>query len=232
ERDFVKFLYDHTIAGLILIFPQMSDEEIVKLKSDGQHIVLFGRNMQQYKIPSITVDNKMGAYNAVLHLFSHGYTRIAFIGGVEHGHLGDRKERLEGYKQAIVDGALTLRPEYIEDGAYFEETACSAFMRLMRLPEPPDAVFCGNDEMALGVLKAAKQLGIKIPEQVGLIGFDNIRICQYTSPTLTTVNQPTYIIGNLCCEKLIYSLNNRDREGVFTNLLLKPDLVIRESCGC
>ena len=232
ELDFAKFLYDHSIDGLILIIPQMPTEEIVKMKQDKRPVVLFGRNMQEYNLPSITVDNKLGVCNAVKHLYSHGFVKIAFIGGSKIEALEDRTERIEGYKQALMECNLKYRPEYVEYGLYQEEAASSAFIRLMKLPDPPNAVFCGNDEMALGVLKAAKKLGIQVPEQVGLIGYDNIPVCQYTSPALTTINQPTYTIGNLCCEKLIYCLNNKDEDVYYTNLVIRPDLVIRESCGC
>lgn len=231
ELDFARFLYDSSIDGLILIIPLMSNEEIVKMKHDKRPVVVFGRNMEEYNIPSITVDNTLGVYHAVKHLHSHGFTKIAFIGGNETEKL-DRWERIQGYKQALKECDLEFRPDYLENGLYQEEAASSAFIRLMKLSDPPNAIFCGNDEMALGVLKAARKLGIKIPEQVGLIGFDNIPVCQYTSPTLTTINQPTYTIGNLCCKKLIYSLNNRDEDTHYTNLVIRPDLVIRESCGC
>ena len=232
ERDSVRFLYDRSVDGMIFIMPKMTDEELIRIKCDRRPIVLFGRNMQQHNIPTITVDNRFGVYAAIRHFYSHGFMKIAYIGGIEENHLPDRRERLEGYKQAIIDCEWELRPEYIENGLYYEEAAGSAFARLMKLPVPPDAVFCGNDEMALGVLKAARKMGFKIPEQIGLIGFDNIRICQYTSPTLTTVSQPAYNIGVLCCEKLIHSINNLDTEVVYSNLLIQPELVVRESCGC
>lgn len=232
ELDFARFLYDHSIDGLILIIPQMSNDEIIKMKVDKRPVVIFGRNMQEYDIPSITVDNKLGSYNAVKHLYSHGLNKIAFIGGINNENLDYRKERIEGYKQALKDCNLEFRSEYVENALYQEEAASSAFIHLMKLPDPPNAVFCGNDEMALGTLKTAKKLGIQIPGQVAVIGFDNIPVCQYTSPALTTMNQPTYTIGNLCCEKLIYCLNNQDDNVYYTNLVIRPDLVIRESCGC
>jgi LacI family transcriptional regulator len=232
EKDFVKFLYDRSVDGMILIIPQMSDADMYKIHKDKYPIVVFGSNMQEYNIPSITVDNKLGAFLAVRHLYSHGFNQIAFIGSIEEEQNLDRRERLEGYKNALKECQLELRPEYVENGLYYEETASGAFIRLMKLPNPPDGIFCGNDEMALGVLKTAKKMGIKIPEQIGLVGFDNIRICQYTNPALTTVNQPTYNIGILCCEKLIYCLNNKGKDIKYTNLILQPELIIRESCGC
>lgn len=210
----------------------MSNEDLFKIYQDKWPIVVFGNNLQEYNIPSITVDNRLGAYSATRHLYSHGFNRIAFIGGDQIEHNSDRRERFEGYQQAIKECQLELKPEYIENGLYYEEGGSSAFIRLMKLSGPPDAIFCGNDGMALGVLKTAKKIGIKIPDQLGLIGFDNIQICQYTSPTITTVSQPTHNIGVLCCEKLIYSLNNKGKDIKYTNLVLQPELVIRESCGC
>lgn len=229
ELDFVRFLYDQSISGMIFILPSMSDEELVKIKNNGKPVVLFGRNMQAYGIPSITVDNKRGAYKAVMHLAAHGYKKIAFIGGDEAAHLSDRKERFVGYKAALQECGYAIRPEYVTGAP--TRAINTVFTRLMELPDPPDAVFCAYDELALGVLKTAQQLGIKIPGDVALVGFDDLRICQYTSPTLTTVKQPTYMIGNLCCEKLIYTLD-QNNELPNVNLVIPPQLIIRESCGC
>ena len=229
ERDFAKFLYDQSIAGMIFIIPCMSDSELVEMKNNQKPIVLFGRNMQKYNILSITVDNKLGAYKAVSHLCAHGYKKVAFISGEEAEHLYDRKERFEGYIEALRDCGHEVKPEYLVTAP--AETINTVFAQLMAVTNPPDAVFCAYDELALGVIKTAQQMGINIPGDIGLVGFDDLRICQYTSPTLTTVKQPTYIIGSLCCEKLVYSIR-QPQEGQNVNLLIPPDLIIRQSCGC
>ena len=229
ERDFAKFLYDQSIAGMIFIIPCMPDSELVEMKNNQKPIVLFGRNMQKYNIPSITVDNKLGAYKAVSHLCTHGYKKVAFISGEEAEHLYDRKERFEGYIEALRDCGHEVKPEYLVTAP--AETINTVFAQLMAVTNPPDAVFCAYDELALGVIKTAQQMGINIPGDLGLVGFDDLRICQYTSPTLTTVKQPTYIIGSLCCEKLVYSIR-QPQEGQNVNLLIPPDLIIRQSCGC
>lgn len=228
EKDFIKFLYNHSVDGMIFILPRMSNEEFVKIREKRNNLVVFGRNMEQYNISSITVDNFLGAQIAVRHLFSRGYKRIAFLSGISEPYFYDRLERMEGFKQAIAEYGLELRPDYIE--TVDEEGVNRAFLRLMNLPEPPDAIFCGYDELALEVLKSAQKEGIKIPGQVALMGFDDIRVCQYTSPRLTTVKQPTYEIGRLCCEKLLAILNGKPEEANRKNLLLRPELVIRDSC--
>ena len=229
EKDFVKFLYDQSIGGMIFILPSMPNDELVRIKNNRKPIVLFGRNMQKYNIPSITVDNKLGAYKAVKHLSSHGYKKIAFIGGDEAEHLYDRKERFKGYQEALRDCGHEIKSDYIISAP--SETINNVFTRLMKLPNPPDAIFCAYDELALGVLKTAQNMRIEIPKDIGLVGFDDIRICEYTSPSLTTVKQPTVMIGSLCCEKLIYSLDQA-QEIQNVNLVIPPELIIRQSCGC
>lgn len=229
EKDFIKFLYNHSVDGMIFILPRIANEEFVKIREKRNNLVVFGRNMEQYNISSITVDNILGAQIAVRHLFSRGYRKIAFLSGISETYFCDRLERMEGFKQAIAECGLELRPEYIEK--VDEERVNKAFLRLMNLPEPPDAIFCGYDELALEVLKSAQKEGITIPDQVALMGFDDIRVCQYTSPRLTTVKQPTYTIGRLCCEKLLTILNGKEEEANRNkNLLLRPELVIRDSC--
>ena len=232
EKTYIRFLYDRSIDGMIFVVPRIFEEEIMKVKENDFPVVVFGQNMEIYNIPSITVDNRQGAYNAVKHLYSHGYSKISYIGGIEGEKDYDHKERLAGYMKALEDCKLEVKEQYIENGQYCEEGGSSAFVRLLRLDNPPDAIFCANDEMALGVLKTARRNKVRIPEDVGLIGFDNIRICQYTNPSLSTVSQSTYNVGVLLCEKLLHSIDNRDSNLKNANLVLKPELVARESCGC
>jgi LacI family transcriptional regulator len=232
EREYIKFLYDGSADGMIFVVPQLPDAELQKIEADGLSIVIFGKDMTACNINSISVDNFTGAYQATRHLYSHGYQRIAYIGGIVASNDYDHQARLAGYRKVLQEFNLEENPEYIENGNYCEEGGSSAFMRLMKLSPGPDAIFCANDEMALGVMKVAKKNGIKIPQDIGLIGFDNIRISQYTSPTLTTVNQPTYTIGILLSERLIFKLNNKESNIQNSNLVLKPELIIRESCGC
>lgn len=232
ENDHIRFLYDGSVDGMVFVVPQVADDDLVHLHAENMSIVVFGRNMEQHGIPSITVDNVYGAYQAVRHLCSHGFARVAYIGGIEAENDYDHRARLHGFKKALSDSGIEIHDEYIENGGYSEEGGSSAFVRLMSLPEPPNAIFCANDEMALGVLRAAKKRSIDIPRQLGLIGFDNIRISQYTSPALTTVSQPTYNIGVLLGEQLIAHLTDRERGRRNTNLILRPELIVRESCGC
>jgi LacI family transcriptional regulator len=232
EREYVRYLYDDRVDGMIVVVPHQRDEELKKINDDGLSIVVFGRDTESLGISSITVDNFNGAYQTVKHLILHGYKKIAYIGGIEGPNDYDHRSRMAGYRQAMLDSHLEIAEGYIDNGAYSEEGGSSAFLRLISLANPPNAIFCANDEMALGVMKMAKRNNIKIPEEMGLVGFDNIRICQYTSPTLTTVSQPTYTIGVLLSERLIFKLHDKDNHSINTNLVLKPELIIRESCGC
>ncbi len=232
QRSYTRYLYDGRVDGMIFVVPGLDDNELAKINADGLSIIVFGKDTESLGIGSITVDNFNGAYQAVKHLILHGYKRIAYIGGMEAHNDYDHQARMAGYRQAMDDNHLEIADGYIDNGGYTEEGGTSAFARLLKLKNPPDAVFCANDEMALGVLKVAKKNSIKVPEELGLIGFDNIRICQYTSPTLTTVSQPTLTIGTLLGERLIFKLHNKNNNIINTNLVLKPELIVRESCGC
>ncbi len=232
EKEYVRYLYDGRVDGMIFVVPQLRDDDLRKIAADGLAIAVFGKDMSGFNIQSISVDNYSGAYQAVKHLYFHGHKRIAYIGGIEAENDYDHRARLAGYRQALIDNGLGVNDAYIENGAYCEEGGGSAFLRLIKLNEPPDAIFCANDEMALGVIRMARKNHIEIPEQLGLIGFDNIRVGQYISPSLTTVNQPTYTIGVLLGERLIFQMTNKEYGQKTLNLILKPELVIRESCGC
>lgn len=166
------------------------------------------------------------------HLCFHSYKKIAYIGGIEGEADYDNKARFEGYRKALMENSREIKEEYLLNGQYTLEGGYNALMKLMRLSDPPDALFAANDEMAIGILQACKRLGINIPSDLGLIGFDNIRICQYTSLTLRTVDQPRFNIWVILCEKLFYSIYNKALTLKSINIPLKPQLVTRESCGC
>ncbi len=176
----------------------------------------------------IIQDNALlGGEMATDHLIARGYCRIACISGPldKTPALG----RLLGYRQAMQRAGLPI-PEGYEVYSDFEfEGGLQAMLQLMTLAEPPEAVFTGNDAMAVGAYQALYQLGLRIPQDMAIIGYDDIELARYMTPPLTTIHQPKDALGELAIDTLLHRLANPDAEPQV--LVLTPELLMRDSVG-
>ncbi|MFF2092810.1 LacI family DNA-binding transcriptional regulator [Paenibacillus sp. NPDC058174] len=206
EQEFLSLLVNHTVDGLILITPKMSDKEIAAVADNGYSIGLIGRNIDHPKLPCSYTDNAKFGQQVIEHLVERGHRKIAFISG--YADATDSFGRLEGYMKGLRDARLPFVPELIENGDFNEDQGYEAFMRLRARNEDFTAVFAANDEMALGVYKACAELGLAIPEQMAVVGVDNVRLTNYVKPPITSVQQPLYTMGALLTEKLIDQMND------------------------
>ncbi|CNI57468.1 transcriptional repressor RbsR [Yersinia pekkanenii] len=177
-------------------------------------------------VNDVIQDNSLlGGEMATSYLIARGYTRIACIAGPQDKT--PAKERLEGYRQAMDRAGLPILPDYEVAGDFEFSGGLVAMKQLLALPEPPEAVFTSNDAMAVGVYQALHQAGLSIPQDMAVIGYDDIEIAQYMTPPLTTIHQPKDSLGELAIDTLIYRLNNPEAEPQV--LILTPELVERGS---
>ncbi|WP_028559388.1 LacI family DNA-binding transcriptional regulator [Paenibacillus pinihumi] len=226
ERDYLSLLMDRTMDGVIMITPQLSDEEICEVVDKGYHIAVIGRNVEHPKVPCIYTDNVKFSRQVVEHLVEYGHRDIVFLSG--YPEATDSYERLEGYLKALKDNHIPFRPELVENGDFNETGGYEAMERLFAKKLTFTAVFAANDEMALGVYRACEERGIAIPGQLAVVGVDNNRISKYLTPRLSTVNQPKYTMGAIIVEKLIDQMNENQFEDkrVFT---VDSELLVRTS---
>jgi LacI family transcriptional regulator len=177
------------------------------------------------RISYVTVDNVRAAEEATEHLIRLGRRRVAHITG--NMTIADAHDRLQGYKNAVTRAGLPVDPDLIAE-AHFNRTAgYEATKRL--LPHKPDAIFAAGDTIALGVLQAAHEAGVRVPDDLALIGFDDVDVASHSFPLLTTVRQPIVEKG-AAAAKLLIDLIQNQVEGP-QHILLKTELVIRQSCG-
>lgn len=230
EKEYLKLLYEGSVDGIIMIHSHLHLEDFADLKKRNLKLSVLGVNLETLNIPSITVDKIRGAYEGTRHLCTHGYKRIACVNGREQ--INESLWRINGYYQALKEFNMPIREEYIEYGFFTMQGGGEAFQKLMQLPEHPDAVFCGNDEMAFGVLREARRMNISVPGDVAVLGYDDIIHCDYMTPPLTSVRQPKKELGIMLCERMIQSIEQDDDRMPFPCIDVKPNLVIRESCGC
>jgi len=224
-----RMLGESRVDGLILMAPLLSRRNLPAIAESKSPVVLLNSPTKGSEIDTIVIDNFRGAYLMTQHLIGHGHQRIAFIRGPEGNF--DAEERLLGYKTAMEEEGLPIVPELVERGTFLKQSGFLAMTRLLSLKQPPTAVFASNDEMAIGALEAAQKSGVNVPEDMAIVGFDDILVARYVRPPLTTVHIPIYDLGSLAAERLIDSIESPGSM-VKERKVIATGLIIRESCGC
>ena len=139
------------------------------------------------------------------------------------------RDRLKGFQQAMLQHELDMEPVLVQEGDFTYQSGFNLMSKLCGLDNPPSAVFAANDEMAIGAIKAAKKHGINVPEQLAVVGFDNIKISSIFEPELTTTDQPKFEIGQKAMDTLLKLMNSKNLSK--RQIILKDELIVRESCG-
>jgi DNA-binding LacI/PurR family transcriptional regulator len=203
ELQVVKGLRPHLIDGVILDAECLTIEDI-QAEQIREHLVLLGERLFGAPCDHIVIDNEAAAYHATTHLLNIGRKRIAAIGAVEHGHNETPTLRLRGFMRALREGGQAFDPALLASGGKWHRADGAAAMRyLLSLPEPPDAVFCFNDLMALGAMSVLHEAGLRIPHDVAVVGFDDIEDGRYATPSLTTIAPDKERIGRMAVSLLI-----------------------------
>lgn len=226
ERKYLKALYEKYADGLILLTARMERDRIESL-AEKYPVVLACEYLKGSNIPTVSIDNINAARRATEHLIKLGHKRIAHITGPMNVVLS--RDRLKGYKQTMKTYGVEIDPLLINEGDFYYKTGYDLMLKLMSIDNPPTAIFAANDEMAIGAIKAIQSQGLKVPEDIAIVGFDNIEMSAFFSPSLTTIGQPTYKIG----EKAMNLLLNlfRGKKLKKNQFVLDTKLIVRESCG-
>lgn len=213
--------------GVIFLTARVSSPHILTLAN--QTPVVLACEYIEGAVSQVSIDNLAAALEATRHIIELGHTRIAYINGPKDIVLC--RDRLRGYTLAMQQAGLSVQPEYIVEGTFYMESGAAAAEQLLSLPEPPTAVFCANDELAIGFIRQCFQMGRRVPDDVAVVGFDDIRFAAFQRPALTTVAQPTYDIGVQAAQLLLEQINRRGKPDAARNIVLPHRLVVRESCG-
>ena len=212
--------------GIIFVSQQESDDEFIRFAlAQGAKLVVVNRKIALPNVVSITVDEISAAEMAVNYLLQRDYRKIACINGPEL--IQSSIDRLAGYQNALTQANLASAANFVQDGGFSIAGGFIAMQRLLALEDKPDAVFCANDEMAIGALKAINDAGLKVPSDIGLVGFNDSEICQYTTPSLTTIHKPIEQMAKLGGERLFQLINNVEQTQTIQELT--AELVIRGS---
>ncbi len=221
ELELFNIFYERRFAGIIVSGSLVDNEYLSLPNSDFMPVVLI--NCPHYPF-SVSTDKVLGARLAVEYLVELGHRRIAFI---RQGFDSESARlRLNSFRETLNGYGIAVDERYIVDGDEWFTGGVRAVAQLLALAEPPTAVFCFNDMTAIGVINALQKKGYKVPQDLSVIGFDDLDIASFYHPSLTTVRQPIYQIGRSAA-KMLYSLI-QNQENIQAQLL-EPMLVIRES---
>jgi len=213
------------LDGILVQSGRADDPLMERLTSSRIPCVILGRPFKDAGISYVDVDNVKAAYVATKHLTDLGYKHIATITG-SHGSTVTL-DRIEGYTKALTDAGYPINPFLIAKGEFSETSGYEAMMNL--LPHKPDAIFIASDLMASGAIRALQDSGLHVPEDIALVGFDDIPLAALTKIRLTTVRQPIPQIGTKAVELLIDLIENGTQPS--RNYILETELIVRDSCG-
>ena len=239
KEDIIAFesLSNHSVDGIIVATRSnvAGDEYLRKIVDSNLPVVVVGRDFQHEAVDSIAADNLHGGFEATQHLIDLGHLRIGFIGASLSGKMS--LKRLQGYLKALEEHDLEVDERLVTGrrgadsevpGYSTEKMGYEGMRRLLSLPNRPTAVFARNDFTAIGAMTAIKETGLRIPQDVAIVGFDDIPLAMHTSPPLTTVRQPMRLQGQIAAEMLLKRIRNEEDEPR-QEQVLNSELIIRES---
>jgi len=226
EKMFPRISRRGLLDGVIVQSGHHGDQGIISHLVDANlPLVVVGRPFRSDNVSYVDIDNVNAAYNAVAHLIRLGYQRIGTVTGPVTSTVGiDRKE---GYRKALVERGRTIDESLIVEGDFTEVGGYYATQKM--LSAKPDAVFAASDVMAIGAMRAVRDAGLRIPEDIAFVGFDDLPIATFSDTQLTTIRQPVISFGAKAVEILIDLIENGNNPP--RHIIMDTELVIRESCG-
>ncbi|WP_419724854.1 LacI family DNA-binding transcriptional regulator [Terrisporobacter petrolearius] len=230
EEESIDSLIKRNTDGLIIISSSISRKKLLSIKSKGIPIVSIGESNACKEIDTVKIDYEKASYKATKHLIDIGYDKIAIINGPKEKR--ENTLRLEGFKRALENSNINVENNYVLHSQISLDEGYLLTKKLLKLKNPPRAIFATNDIFAFASMAALRDNDIKVPEDIAVIGFDNIQLSRMIESKLTTIINPLHKQGVLGARLLIDIINNQDSEDSFTQeILLETKIKIRKSCG-
>ena len=226
EMMYLQLLYDENAAGVILSPTRQTTEDYSALSALNMPLVIIDRRIKGGEFDNVVTDNVQSADTVVSHLIEQGRRRIGAIFGAEST---TGRERRDGYLQALKEHDIAPMPELILFADPKEEDGFVATLKLLQLPERPDAIFTSNSLLAAGILRALKENKVSIPDEIAFASFDETRWAALVDPPITVIEQPTYEIGHTAADLLMHRIEDPKRST--REVVLNTKLIVRQSCG-
>jgi len=234
QRDMLEtsleFMNSGRVDGVVLMAPSLQNELSEVYTVSKRPVVFINCCPALKSIVSFNINNFQGSYSIVQHLIDHGYKKIAMITGPENNT--DALERLRGYKKALTDNGLQVNAAHLISGDFSIRSGYYGFIRLMNQKDKPQAIFAANDMMAVGIYEAAAHAKVYIPDDIAVVGFDDILLSRVLTPRLTTIHVPIVELGSRAMQYLLKMINGDIDQQESYKEELSTGLVIGGSCGC
>jgi LacI family transcriptional regulator len=227
EISIVHSMLANRVDGLIIsIAMQPTNYEHLKtFRKKNIPLVLFDRSIAEIDTNKIVVDDYMGGFRVTQHLIDQGFQRIGHMAGPQN--LQTYIDRKKGYVEALLKNGISYDESLVITNSLRSEDGIDAVQQLMSLPVPPDAIFCGNDTTALSSMIYLRDRGIRIPEDFGIVGFSNEPFSKVVSPSISTIAQPGFLMGQKAAELILHQIEHKEKS--FKTLVLPTELIVRES---
>jgi LacI family transcriptional regulator, repressor for deo operon, udp, cdd, tsx, nupC, and nupG len=225
ENSYFNILKQKNADGLILLTARI-DSQVIEEVARSFPVVLACEYIEGSSIPTVSIDNISSARKATEYLIELGHERIGCITGPLDVVLG--RDRMKGYYQAMARNNLFVEPVLVQEGDFSFESGFNLTLKFLALAKYPTAIFAANDEMAMGAIKAIQSKGLQVPNDLSVIGFDDLKFSSIIDPELTTIAQPAFDIGENAMNLLIKLINKE--EVLREQIILDDQLVVRQSC--
>lgn len=226
QFNYSQLFHDRRVDGLLLVGVNRGDKGIIQLSENKFPYILTGK-IDYEEANYVDAENRKGAYQAVSYLVNLGHKRIGYLGG--SFDFVFNQERFEGYLQALKEHNLEYGKELTMESINTEESGYEAMRKILKFSPIPTAVFAANDLDAIGAMKAVKEKGLRIPEDIAFVGFDDIQLASFMDPPLTTVRQPIFEMGTTAINLLVGMIEGRVKGA--QQVELPTQLIIRKSSG-
>lgn len=229
EAAYINMLITKQVDGIILISAGYQQEHLLELREFGIPFVVSDRDISPALADLVLVNNEQGGYDATRYLIGLGHRNIACITGPSD--VTPSADRVHGYRRALTEARITIREDYIVPGDFRFRSGETAMTQLLRLDKLPTAVFACNDVMAIGALRALRNANLRIPDDISIVGFDDIPLASEITPALTTIAQPILEMATLSADLLISQIQEERTGDETRRTVLDTRLVVRDSCA-
>ena len=226
EAHYIELLQEKKVDGIVFVAVGESSSHVRALIEQGTPVVVCDRELPEVEVDTVIADNVGSGYQATEYLITLGHSRIGCIAGPQELQISSK--RVEGYNRALEQHGISMQEKFLARGDFRSRDGYEAMRELLTLYEPPTAVFACNDLMAIGAICAASQQRLRIPQDVAIVGCDDIALASFTNPSLTTVAQPKHEMGAAAVEMLVERIKDKSRPPA--RRLLSTKLVLRDSC--
>ncbi|MEO7990307.1 MAG: LacI family DNA-binding transcriptional regulator [Chryseolinea sp.] len=225
----VQALLNARVDGVIASFAKETQDfsHFSKIKDRGIPLIFFDRSNDELEVSHVVIDDFLGGYKATEHLIQQGCKRIAHFTNTRK--ISIYKDRLRGYREALLANGLIYDESLVVESNLQLEDGRNSMLQLLKMRDMPDGVFSASAFGAVGALQVSKEKGIKVPEQIAIVGFSNEIFTSFTDPTLSTIEQHSKRIGNAAAEIFLEEISDDNTKFIPQKIVLKPELIIRQS---